>query len=318
MIFDILLGKPYGKFHCPFHEGDDTASLSISSEGLFHCFACGASGGGEIDFIKLYFNVDYSKAKRLYDKLNNIPQYRYDPYLSQQDINYLTSIGISNKVQKLMMKSSTGKLIYPHTYKGVEIDHTWFNYPGNINHNINRGKYSRDFGSVSGFLTPYQYVLNRTVYIVEGEKDMLTLLSHNIKATSIVGGAQALPHFMQQELKGKNVVIIYDCDKAGREGAEKLTHFLYAIGVNAVKNVDLGLQDKEDINDWFVKYKFTRKQLIDLINATPVAKNIDIKSLKVLNTYKRIINTLDENELEELKLLLEKEDIENVTNNTSE
>ncbi len=37
--------------HCPFHPGDDTASLSVTpSKNLWHCFGCGL-GGGPIDWV---------------------------------------------------------------------------------------------------------------------------------------------------------------------------------------------------------------------------------------------------------------------------
>ena len=114
------------------------------------------------------------------------------------------------------------------------------------------------------------------------------MLSHKIPAVSIVGGCNTLPYMMQRELKDKNVVIIYDCDDAGREGALNLVHWLYSIGVKEVKNVDLGLADKEDINDWFVKYDMGRANLIKLINSTPVAEKVAIGSLKVFRMYRQI------------------------------
>lgn len=307
MIFDIIFGKSFGKVHCPFHEGDHTASLSIAADGRWHCFACGAGGPNEIAFAQQYYGIAKTSATRLVTKLNDLPRYKYDESLSPEDIAYLTSIGISKEVQKKMMRSTSGKLIYPHNYLGVEIDHTWFNYAGSTTYNPKYGKYSRDYGSVSGFLTPYKLLSKDTIVIVEGEKDMLTMLSHKIPAVSIVGGCNTLPYMMQRELKDKNVVIIYDCDDAGREGALNLVHWLYSIGVKEVKNVDLGLADKEDINDWFVKYDMGRANLIKLINSTPVAEKVAIGSLKVFRMYRQITKQLSIEEQEELKTLLNKE-----------
>lgn len=307
MIFDIIFGKSFGKVHCPFHEGDDTASLNIAADGRWHCFACGAGGPSEIAFAQQYYGIAKTSATRLIEKLNDLPRYKYDPVLADSDIKYLTSIGISKDVQSKMMRAASGKLIYPHNYKGVTIDHTWFNYPGSITYSDKHGKYNRDHGSVSGFLTPYKLMDKETIIIVEGEKDMLTMLSNKIPAVSIVGGANTLPYMMQRELKDKNVVIIYDCDDAGREGALNLVHWLYSIGVKSVKNVDLGLANKEDINDWFVKYDMGREALIKLINATPIAENVAVGSLKVFKIYRQITKQLTEEEQEELKKLLYKE-----------
>lgn len=304
MLFDILFGKPYGKVNCPFHDGDDTASLNISSDGLWHCFGCGEGGGSEVAFAIKYFNIGKPTAQRLINKLNNLPNYKYESELSVKDIEYLTSIGISPDVQRRMMRSASGKLIYPHYYHGAAIDHTWFNYPGSDTHSDKHGKYSRDHGSVSGFLTPYNLLKKETIIIVEGEKDMLTMLSNKLPAVSIVGGANTLPYMMQRELYGKNVVIIYDCDDAGREGSANLVHWLYSIGVKSVKNVDLGLEDKEDVNDWFMKYELTRADLINLINVTPIAEHIEVGSLKALKMFRTITKQLTNEEQDELLLLM--------------
>lgn len=314
MLFNILFGKPYGKINCPFHDGDDTASLNISSEGLWHCFGCGAGGGSAVAFAADYYNIGRPTAQRLINKFNNLPNYRYESELSEQDKTYLTTIGISEDVQKRMMRSSTGKLVYPHFYHGVAIDHTWFNYPGSVTFSEKHGKYSRDSGSVSGFLTPYNLLKKETIIIVEGEKDMLTMLSNKLPAVSIVGGANTVPYMVQRELADKNVVIIYDCDNAGREGAANLVHWLYSIGVKSVKNVDLGLEDKEDVNDWFMKYKLTRAELIDLINVTPIAEHIEVGSLKVLKMFRQITKQMTEEEQEELLTLMtmKKEDTKDV------
>ena len=42
---------------CPFHEGDDKASLSINSP-LWNCFGCDA-GGDAFDFLRLKENLDF-------------------------------------------------------------------------------------------------------------------------------------------------------------------------------------------------------------------------------------------------------------------
>ena len=51
-----------GFINCPFHSGDNTASLKIykGNKG-WHCFGCGA-GGSVIDFVMIYFNIDFKQA----------------------------------------------------------------------------------------------------------------------------------------------------------------------------------------------------------------------------------------------------------------
>lgn len=51
-----------GFINCPFHAGDNTASLKIyrGNKG-WHCFGCGV-GGSVIDFVMIYFNIDFKQA----------------------------------------------------------------------------------------------------------------------------------------------------------------------------------------------------------------------------------------------------------------
>lgn len=51
-----------GFINCPFHAGDNTASLKIykGNKG-WHCFGCGA-GGSVIDFVMMFFNIGFKQA----------------------------------------------------------------------------------------------------------------------------------------------------------------------------------------------------------------------------------------------------------------
>lgn len=51
-----------GFIKCPFHQGDNTASLKLyDGEGGFHCFACGAHGS-VIDFVMRLFDLNFKQA----------------------------------------------------------------------------------------------------------------------------------------------------------------------------------------------------------------------------------------------------------------
>ena len=51
-----------GFIKCPFHQGDNTASLKLyDGEGGFHCFACGAHGS-VIDFVMQLFDLNFRQA----------------------------------------------------------------------------------------------------------------------------------------------------------------------------------------------------------------------------------------------------------------
>ena len=51
-----------GFIKCPFHQGDNTASLKLyDGEGGFHCFACGTHGS-VIDFVMRLFDLTFRQA----------------------------------------------------------------------------------------------------------------------------------------------------------------------------------------------------------------------------------------------------------------
>jgi hypothetical protein len=93
--------------------------------------------------------------------------------------------------------------------------------------------------------------LKRRVFIVEGEKDVLTLQRHGIPATCNPGGAGKWRAEFAVHLVGADVVIVPDNDAPGREHAEAIARSLTGKAAH-IRVVDLpGLPDKGDVSDWF-------------------------------------------------------------------
>ncbi|MGY1857529.1 AAA family ATPase [Modestobacter sp. SYSU DS0290] len=92
------------------------------------------------------------------------------------------------------------------------------------------------------------------VVLCEGEWDALVAAERGFNAVATTGGAGQPPAAeLLEPLRGREVVIAFDCDDSGRAGAVKLATALAAVGCR-VAVADLGLADKEDISDFFVKY----------------------------------------------------------------
>ena len=88
------------------------------------------------------------------------------------------------------------------------------------------------------------------IYIVEGEKDVDTLVSLGLVATTNAGGAGKWRDEYSEHLRGRHVVIIPDNDDPGRKHAEQVAHSLR--GVSATISI-LELPDlppKGDVSDW--------------------------------------------------------------------
>jgi len=91
---------------------------------------------------------------------------------------------------------------------------------------------------------------NETVYIVEGEKDVDTLLSYGFVATCNPMGAKKWKDTYNQYLKGRKVVVIPDNDKPGHEHAAMVISSIRSV----VKSVNLVILDGgKDVTEWFAK-----------------------------------------------------------------
>lgn len=121
-------------------------------------------------------------------------------------------------------------------------------------------------------LFPEEQLKNDVVYIVEGELDALCAISHGLSAVSATGGAGSWKEEWTPLFEEKKVRVIYDCDTKGREGARKVAAILSSVA-NEVKVIDLGLNDKEDLTDWFVEYDKTKEELEELV---PEAKVVEV------------------------------------------
>ena len=118
------------------------------------------------------------------------------------------------------------------------------------------------------WLYPESELENDTLIFTEGELDALCCISHGLPAITRTCGALVWKPEFSNYFKHKTVYICQDCDKAGREGAQKIAQELIEV-VKEVKIVDLGLKKEgEDLTDWFVTYKKSKEELLKLIKST--------------------------------------------------
>lgn len=304
MVYDIVFGTRHGQVPCVFHD-DNRASAGIGPNGEYNCFTCGAKAHNEIGFTRKYFNVTIQKAQQIVSKLERIRNYEFTKNtIDAEQLEFLKKQGINEEtIRKHFFKAGSGKLMYHHTWRGVTTGYTWFNSPDLTTYNASQPKYKYDGNIVAGMATPYDVVQTYpTLIICEGEKDMLTAQSFGIKnAVAKIGGA-ITPLITGINFDNKNIILIYDCDDAGKEGAHKDAQRLMTEHAAIVKVIDLGLGHKEDLNDYFMKYNKTTKDLYDLIKSTPVF--VPQKQSDVEIKLKHYVSTLTQEELNTLKNIL--------------
>jgi 5S rRNA maturation endonuclease (ribonuclease M5) len=111
------------------------------------------------------------------------------------------------------------------------------------------------------------------VLVCEGEWDRLLLRQEGFMAVTGTHGCgvfrpEWLPHF-----KGKDVILILDCDKEGQAAARNLLAAFRTAGAASIRNVVLPLKgdkDDKDVTDYLHKRGSTGADLQKLIDETPV------------------------------------------------
>ena len=108
--------------------------------------------------------------------------------------------------------------------------------------------------------------LNRsdTVVLVEGEMDAMVGCQEGLAALTVTSGAKTFPTKLAPAFGDKQVIVIPDNDKAGREGAERRVRSLAQVGAS-VRLTTLPVKKKgEDLTDWLLRYGGRAADLLEM------------------------------------------------------
>ncbi len=137
---------------------------------------------------------------------------------------------------------------------------------------------------------------NKTIFIVEGEKDVETLRELQLTATTNPMGAGKWRSSYNKYLKNADVAILPDNDLIGKKHAENIAEGLTGIA-RSVKLVELpDLEEHEDVTDWLQKRGGTKEKLLKLVEETKVYSE----------TFRRICLTLGKSDKNTLPVNAEK------------
>jgi len=89
-----------------------------------------------------------------------------------------------------------------------------------------------------------------TCILVEGELDALAVNSLGLDAVGAPGAAIWKNDWSERFERFERVVVIYDCDEAGRKGSQRAAKALRAVAEVSVLNLDPERSDGYDIGDW--------------------------------------------------------------------
>ncbi len=118
----------------------------------------------------------------------------------------------------------------------------------------------------------------KAVFVPEGERDVDTVVSLGLVATTNVGGAGKWRPEYSEFLRGRYVVILPDNDDAGRKHAEQVRSMLTGIASSIVIVALPGLPLKGDVTDW-VAGGGTRDQLLAMCKPPkpPTSRDAEIR-----------------------------------------
>lgn len=123
------------------------------------------------------------------------------------------------------------------------------------------------------------------IFLVEGEKDAERLRQGNLNATTTLegAGAEIRPEYVEQ-LKGGEIVLLFDEDAAGHVRRDRLCLALFE-NVKSLKVISLpGLDYREDhgldVSDWLSR-GHTIQELAQLVEATAPINKTEIEKIRL-------------------------------------
>lgn len=138
------------------------------------------------------------------------------------------------------------------------------------------GKKRETYGAPSRIYGVEDIVPGAPIIVCAGEFDRIMLVQNGLNAVTGTGAEGTVPRLEDCEvlLTASEIYIVYDCDKAGRVGARKLSRSLMKIGAEKIKVIDLdpGRQDGYDASDFFSKDNKSAADFSQIVDSTAYAE----------------------------------------------
>ncbi|MCK5639237.1 MAG: toprim domain-containing protein [Gammaproteobacteria bacterium] len=236
---------------CPFHNDRNTPNLHIFDDRKkFKCFAahCG-KGGSAKEFLKLTNNLPAEKNKKTgrpiaKPKESDVELLHKKLMSDEQSLKFL--LEKRGWTKKTVIKFKLGLTRYDMI--SIPVRDFQKNLTNIRIYNIQKIKGSPKFRSwAKGLgsrieLFRADFIEVSPVYLFEGEPD--GILAHQLKlnATAFTGGTESIKNDHLHALAGRDVVVVFDIDPAGKKAASKITRYLSRI-CTSVKNVYLPITE---------------------------------------------------------------------------
>jgi DNA primase len=290
---------------CPFHNDTNPSASVNTKKAVFHCWVCDV-GLNEQQFLARVNNISLADAHKIVLKTNETTHdwqlvEKAELWANPIFLKKVEELGFTRNVISLLnlgvVKDNKGRMYlgYPVFYNNVLMDVRRFN----VLKFADVPKIMSNAGAEMGFIIPFdEFVKTKElVYIFEGEKKMALARSLGLNAITLTGGANAKPNdFVINSFKNKDIVICYDNDKAGVDGAYKLWQKIGPLA-NSVKYIKIGevvKEEGEDFYEFITKYNKT----IDDFKQLPVYE-FENNSETTKKQFVPIRKALKENKIKE-------------------
>lgn len=268
---------------CPFPDHEDSnPSFRAKEDGSYKCYGCGKSGSNIIQFWMHYNSIeDFSLAcDRIYRKyvINEIPNEIIEKFhdtlkKDQETIRFLEiSRGWHFKIVehfKIGLYTTEKGIKYItipiHDEYGYNITILYYNFLHTEGHP--KFFYHKDRDNSSQINGLEVMATSKKVYIMEGQPDWLLALSLGLPAITF-GSASVWKDSFAKKLRDYDVVIVYDSDDAGKEGARNLCNHL-VLSARSIKSVQL---PKKDFTEFLHSSGFSLELFTNLELATDYFK----------------------------------------------
>jgi twinkle protein len=263
---------------------DKCLSVNLGKR-VWRCNHCPWAGGlPPIEGNKIEYKIEYKK-----------PEWKNKTDLSEKLVKWFEARGISQNTLK-NMKISEGIEWMPKFEKEVntiQFNYFYLNELINIKYRDGKKGFKLAKDAEKIFYNIDSIIGSESVYIVEGEMDVLSFVECGIKnCISVPNGAKSsLDECLNNYIdlfEEKEIIIAVDNDKDGRELENKLKE---RFGVENCKFIDW--KDCKDANEFLIKYKS-----IEFLNNVKDKKEYPLSGVFSLNDLSNEISDLYYNGLD--------------------
>lgn len=313
---------------CPFHDDHDPSFAYNRKTGRWACFArCGK--GGAFDYLMQTSGASFKDALLVLGDKVGVPRPHSEQRTEQisettvrkmaVDLHNNSSVlrylkekrGLSDDTLKkyqlgwdkirrrvsIPIHDENGKLANIRFYSPKDSSSKMINLKG-------FGNPARLFGLDEMVKDDWKQVL-----LCEGEFDRLLLSQNGFSAVTSTHGCKSFREEWLRFFKGKDVVVVYDCDSEGQAAVEGIVLGAFKESeVASIKNIVLplaGSKDDKDISDYFTKPHQVSPDLFDkrCFSAVDLQKLIDAASAIDLKRYKPGLKSANGKGVDVLKII---------------